>query len=356
MSLQAIVYEDNKLSVLDQLLLPHEHKYIPIKSVEDAYSVIKNMQVRGAPAIAIVAALAVAVSLVNVKTDDLRNYVIESFERLKQSRPTAVNLFQIAYKMRKLAEAYEGEEIRVVVVKEAEDLLARDLRDNHTIGELGSEYVLKLVNKPRLTILTHCNTGSLATSGYGTALGIIRSLNEKGAIERVYCTETRPNNQGSRLTAYELLYDNIASTLITDSTAASIMPKIDAVIVGCDRVARNGDTANKIGTLSLAILAKHFNVPFIVAGPSFSIDMTLPDGEQTKIEERPSRELVMVRGPVVRDFTTHQFGARESVHIAPINVKAYCPVFDVTPADLISAVVTEKAVFTKGPNGYEFKW
>ncbi|EPX71175.1 methylthioribose-1-phosphate isomerase [Schizosaccharomyces octosporus yFS286] len=357
MSLQAIIYNKDGLFVLDQLLLPHQHKYVPVKSIEDSFSVIKNMQVRGAPAIGIVAALSVAVGLKNLEEGkNAKDFVIDSLEYLKQSRPTAVNLFEASHILQNAARSVHPSQVKEKVIQEAEAILDRDLRDNHAIGAAGRQFLLNHYKgtKTKLTILTHCNTGSLATSGYGTALGVIRALYENGNLEHAFCTETRPYNQGSRLTAFELVHDRIPATLVTDSTAASIMHKIDAIVVGADRVTKNGDTANKIGTLNLAILANHFNIPFIVAAPFSSIDLNLASGSQITIEQRPSIEMVTVRGPVVKNSDATEFGDAERVHIAAPGINTYCPAFDVTPAKLIAAVATEKGYFTATNGNFSF--
>ncbi|CAA18878.1 methylthioribose-1-phosphate isomerase Mri1 [Schizosaccharomyces pombe] len=358
MSLQAIIYNEDKLLVLDQLLLPYERKYISVSNVEDAFAVIKKMQVRGAPAIAIVAALSVAVGLKHLSEDaDAKEYVINSFEHLKQSRPTAVNLFETAKFMQGIA-LQEGKNCRNKIIQEAERMLVKDLEDNHNIGTAGRKFLLQhYKDKDKLTVLTHCNTGSLATSGYGTALGIIRSLHESGNLEHAYCTETRPYNQGSRLTAFELVHDKIPATLVTDSTVASIMHKIDAIVVGADRVTRNGDTANKIGTYNLAILAKHFGKPFIVAAPFSSIDTSLASGSQITIEQRPPIEMTTITGPIITDSNSRNLEdpKRVRISIAAPGIDVYSPAFDVTPANLITAIATEKGFYTQQTNNkYDF--
>nr|CAG4644900.1 EOG090X08IP [Leptodora kindtii] len=265
-TLQAIRYDNGKLDILDQLQLPQQCIYIDITSVEDAWRAIRQMKVRGAPAIAIVGCLSLAV----------------------------------------------------------------ELHNNHPNTK--TELLEHVSSRHKLRVLTHCNTGSLATAGYGTALGVIRKLQEKGLLEHVYCTETRPYNQGSRLTAFELVYEKIPATLICDSMAAAAMQRfsIDVVIVGADRVAANGDTANKIGTYQLAVVAQCHSVPFYVAAPSSSIDMNLESGEQICIEERDETEI------------THSVGVR----IAADGIRCWNPAFDVTPARLITGgIVTEKGVF-----------
>lgn len=211
-------------------------------------------------------------------------------------------------------------------------MLQKDIEDNEAIGKEGANDILsKIAGDGLVRILTHCNTGSLATAGYGTALGVVRTLHKLGRLEQVYCTETRPYNQGARLTAYELVHDKIPSTLIVDSMVAALMKQrnISAVVVGADRVAANGDTANKIGTYQIAVLAKHHGVPFYVAAPFTSIDVNIASGEHIVIEERPDREMTHVGD--------HRIAAK--------GITCWNPAFDVTPASLIEAIVTERGVF-----------
>lgn len=275
------------------------------------------------------------------------------------SRPTAVNLSDAARKLRAVVE--KAEEPVKAYIEAAEHMLEDDVADNKAIGQHGAEWLTKdLADGEKISVLTHCNTGSLATAGYGTALGIIRSLHVLGRLEHAYCTETRPYNQGSRLTAYELAHDlpTGMATLITDSMAASLMRsrKIAAVIVGADRVARNGDTANKIGTYQLAIVARWHGVKMVVAAPTTSVDLQTADGEGIEIEMRPGREVLVVKGPVVKD------GSGEEVEVETEKVETivpgvaggvgvYNPSFDVTPGELVDAIVTEKGVAVKDGAG-----
>lgn len=342
MSLQAIVWSSNDLRILDQLVLPQEHNYVPVKNVRDGWNVIYNMQVRGAPAIAIVGCLSLAAELCaeNDAYDtkaELKNAIKEKLEYLVTARPTAVNMRRAAQEMIQLADALEVDsrvgvkEMKQSFVKAAEQMLEKDIADNKAIGDFGAEEIIRTAGgKENLNILTHCNTGSLATAGHGTALGIVRSLHSRKRIGRVYCTETRPYNQGARLTAYELVYEKIPGTLICDSMVAALMrtQQVDAVVVGADRVAANGDTANKIGTYQLAILAQHHGVPFYVAAPRTSIDFDLEDGSGITIETRPSEEM------------THVNGQR----VAAVGIECWNPAFDVTPAALITGIVTELGV------------
>ncbi|KAJ3213656.1 S-methyl-5-thioribose-1-phosphate isomerase [Dinochytrium kinnereticum] len=400
-TLEAIRYRRGSLQILNQLLLPFESVFEDVKGVEDGHAAIKTMKVRGgqnqfllsyygslcnsssetnsvlppAPAIAIVAALSLAVEL-HIQTQHTTSkpfttaltaaeFIKSKLDYLRTSRPTAVNLFEAAARLEAIAGAVGSaaeaspESVVNAYLEAAESMLAKDIQDNKNIGKFGAEFVLKGVGAgDEVNVVTHCNTGSLATAGWGTALGIIRDLNASGKLNHVYCTETRPYNQGGRLTAYELVFEKIPSTLITDSMASALLKqkKIAAIVVGADRVAANGDTANKIGTYQLAITAKYHNVPFIVAAPSTSIDLNLASGELIPIEQRSGIEVVRIRGEVVDDegdLKEHNGLKGEiitsTVHIAAKGVGVWNPSFDVTPASLISAIATEKGIITKAP-------
>ncbi|XP_001604505.1 methylthioribose-1-phosphate isomerase [Nasonia vitripennis] len=340
MTLQAIKWKSGKLEILDQLLLPAQSKYIEVTSVEDGWNAIYKMQVRGAPAIAIVGCLSLAVEIQHKSYEDtkaLLKDVKEKLEYLVTARPTAVNIKLAADDFTRLAtnlshDESSPEDMKKRIISEITSMLEKDVADNKAIGDHGAAEILKThPNEKNLRIITHCNTGSLATAGYGTALGVIRSIHSNGKLEHAYCTETRPYNQGARLTAYELVHDKIPSTLICDDMVAALMKSknISAVVVGADRVVANGDTANKIGTYQIAVLAKHHNVPFYVAAPFTTIDFSIPTGEGIKIEERPANEL------------THVNGTR----IAAEGINVWNPAFDVTPAELITGIVTEKGVY-----------
>ncbi|KAK6152020.1 hypothetical protein DH2020_014655 [Rehmannia glutinosa] len=351
-SLQAICYKRGSLQLLDQRKLPLESTYLDIKDSKDGWDAIKDMVVRGAPAIAIAAALSLAVEVSNVgafsgSTNDAASFLSNKLDYLVSSRPTAVNLSDAATKLKEVVHkaattASEAQTVFQAYIEAAEVMLQDDVASNKAIGCYGASFLQKQQTDPKnISVLTHCNTGSLATAGYGTALGVIRALHEKGVLERAYCTETRPFNQGSRLTAFELVHDNIPATLIADSAAAALMKagQVNAVIVGADRVAANGDTANKIGTYSLALSAKHHGIPFYVAAPLTSIDLSLSSGQEIVIEERSPKELLNARG-----------GLGEQVAASGISV--WNPAFDVTPATVISGIITEKGVITK--DGTEF--
>lgn len=337
MTLEAIRYRTGSLQILNQLLLPHQTVYDDIRSVQDAYEAIKSMKVRGAPAIAIVGCLSLAVELrAGAGGDDPVNFIRESLCHLTSARPTAVNMGRAARELMEFAEnesmEKNSEQLRESVISWIEDMLERDVNDNRKIGNYGAQHILSGVPRDSVTILTHCNTGSLATAGYGTALGVVRSLHALGRLKRVYCTETRPYNQGSRLTAYEAVAEGIPATLITDSMAALTMREMDitAVVVGADRVVANGDTANKVGTYQLAIAAKHHGIPFYVAAASTSCDLSLESGRDIIIEVRPPEELTSING----------------VPVAAPGIEVWNPAFDVTPHQLITGgIITELGVF-----------
>ncbi|VVC35586.1 Hypothetical protein CINCED_3A000645 [Cinara cedri] len=306
MTLQAIRYENGTLEVLDQLLLPKESKYIPILGVEDGWKVINKMQVRGAPAIAIVGCLSLAVEISKEefeKKKALRREVEGKLNYLISARPTAVNMKQAADHLISYInsldndESISAQEMQARFVAAIEAMLEKDISDNRSIGEFGAKAILNSVmDGEQVRILTHCNTGSLATAYFGTALGVVRCLHSASRLENCYFTETRPYNQGARLTAYELIHDKIPSTLVCDSTVAYLMKtaQISAVVVGADRVASNGDTANKIGTYQIAVVAKHHEVPFYVAAPLTSIDFSVNTGDNIVIEERPQIEMTHI--------------------------------------------------------------
>lgn len=345
-TLKAIRYQRGSLLLLDQRKLPLESVYLDIQNSTDGWNAIKDMVVRGAPAIAIAAALSLAVEVFNLEAfngspSDAASFLGQKLDYLVSSRPTAVNLSDAATKLKEViskavASTTEAKGVFQVYIEAAEIMLEDDVASNRAIGSYGASIIQQQTGKRKLSVLTHCNTGSLATAGYGTALGVIRALHSEGVLERAYCTETRPFSQGSRLTAYELVHECIPGTLIADSAAAALMKagRVDAVVVGADRVASNGDTANKIGTYSVALCAKFHNIPFYVAAPLTSIDLSLSSGQEIVIEERSPKELLNARG-----------GLGEAVAAPGISV--WNPAFDVTPADLISGIITEKGVITK---------
>ncbi|KAF6838327.1 S-methyl-5-thioribose-1-phosphate isomerase [Colletotrichum plurivorum] len=371
--LQAVKYTRGRLEVLDQLRLPHEFHYDQVSTSEEAFDCIKSMRVRGAPAIAIVAALAHAVELHNgsctaSSAQDTVSYIDSRLDYLKESRPTAVDLTNAINQLKATIRSAPQDDSKAIIaayIQEAENILQKDLQTNLSIGDHGAQWLKDTVNaspESKISVLTHCNTGSLATSGHGTALGIIRTLFSQQLLQHAFCTETRPYNQGSRLTAFELVYEKIPSTLVTDSMAAALFAlkkepmNIAAVIVGADRVVRNGDTANKIGTYQLAVLAKHHGVKFVVAAPTTSIDLETETGAGIKIEERKSEELTQISGAVVQSDGTVDITQTARVATADQRINVWNPAFDVTPHDLIDAIVTEKGAVVKNADGkFDFR-
>lgn len=353
-TLQSIRYSRGRLQLLDQRKLPHDSVYIDIQDSTAGWHAIRDMVVRGAPAIAISAALSLAVEVANLgpvdwSVNDAISFLQKRLEFLVSSRPTAVNLSDAATKLNdvvlKAANAMsKPEAIFQAYIEAAEVMLMADINDNKAIGSNGAKFILcQNQKRQNLHVLTHCNTGSLATAGYGTALGVIRALHSEGLLETAFCTETRPYNQGSRLTAYELIHEHIPAVLVADSAAAALQKsgRVDAIVVGADRIAENGDTANKIGTYNLAISAFHHGVPFYVAAPLTSVDLSLSSGEQIIIEERSPKEL------------THALGG-QGQQVAPSGISVWNPAFDVTPANLITAIITEKGVITKKDSSTTF--
>jgi methylthioribose-1-phosphate isomerase len=330
-SMKALKWEDNKLCLIDQTMLPHQKKIIQCFNYQDVARSIKEMKVRGAPAIGVTAAYGVVLGILDFEGSNHHEFysrLDDVISTLRETRPTAVNLFWALERMRKTAQNSRSKpinEIKKILLNEAHCMAMEDEETNRKIGTYGE----KLIKKGD-TILTHCNTGALATVGYGTALGIIRAAHEKGKDISVYVDETRPYLQGARLTAWELMEDGIPVTLITDSMAGYFMKKgdIQSIFVGADRVTANGDVANKIGTYSLAVLAKENGIPFYVAAPLSTLDMSLESGDEIEIEERDEREI------------THIGNYR----IAPQGVKVANPAFDITPNIYITAIITEKGV------------
>ncbi|KAJ2793250.1 S-methyl-5-thioribose-1-phosphate isomerase, partial [Coemansia guatemalensis] len=306
--LQAIRWERPQLTILNQLLLPHTSEYVVIRNSADGHHAITSMQTRGAPAIAIVAALSLAAELSSTSFasgQEAREHIHRQLEYLKTSRPTAVNLFDAVAKLKQVVDSCATEDVCNAYVAATEKMLVDDVLDNKRIGKYGSEFIGKRSGGQKVNLLTHCNTGALATAGHGTALGIIRTMWKDELLDHVYCTETRPYNQGARLTAYELMVEKIPSTLVCDSAVSALMRQlllksptcgIGAVVVGADRVAANGDTANKIGTYQLAIAAKHHGCDFIVAAPFTSVDLQVADGRDIVIEERSPKEITAASG------------------------------------------------------------
>ncbi|WP_075617717.1 S-methyl-5-thioribose-1-phosphate isomerase [Paenisporosarcina indica] len=325
----SIEWKNNRLIILDQQKLPHEIDYLTLDTIESVYDAIVTLKVRGAPAIGITAAYGIALAAMNHHTEnmlDFREYVQKDVEYLAESRPTAVNLFwALERTLLSIKVAQTVHEAQELLLKEARQIHIEDEESCRTIGE----YALTLL-EGQSTVMTICNAGSIATAKYGTALAPFHLGRERGKDFSVYACETRPVFQGARLTVWELQQSGVDVTLITDSMAAHTIQtkKIEAIIVGADRIAANGDTANKIGTLNLAILANAFNIPFYVAAPSSTFDLSISDGSAIPIEERQSREVTHIG----------------NLPIAPPNTKVYNPAFDVTPAKYISAIISEKGI------------
>jgi methylthioribose-1-phosphate isomerase len=307
-AVEPIRWKGDRLELLDQRLLPDQLVYVTCRNADEVATAIRDMVVRGAPAIGCAAAFGVA----------LDKGKKEAFEVLAKSRPTAVNLFWALERMKKAKD----------LKKEAEAIYAEDLAANRAMGDLGSAVIPQGAR-----VMTHCNAGALATAGYGTALGVIRSSKHKKIS--VIANETRPYLQGARLTAFEMVQEGIPVTLITDNMAGHLMSRgeVDVIVVGADRIAANGDVANKIGTYQLAVLAKRHGIPFYVAAPLSTFDPKIPDGSRIPIEERPAAEVT---------------GYRDK-RWAPEGVAVRNPAFDVTPAELITGIITERGVVKK-PN------
>ena len=328
---KTIEWRNNTVRMIDQRILPAREVYNVYRDYKGVAKAIKSMVIRGAPAIGVAAAMGVALGALKVRTRDIKVFKreLKKINRLIAStRPTAVNLFWAIERMNGIVDANTHlpvESIKRKLVKEARDICREDIAINKEIGRHGGRLL-----KKRSTVLTHCNAGALATAGYGTALGVIRGAIKQGKTIRVFADETRPFLQGTRLTAWELKKDGIDVTLITDSMAGVMMAEglIDAVVVGSDRIAANGDIANKIGTYTVAILAREHKIPFYVAAPLSTIDLNVKDGSGIPIEERDTKEV------------THTNGRR----VAPKGIKVKNPAFDVTPNRLVTAIITEKGV------------
>ena len=330
MAVRTIQWSNNHVVMLDQRLLPGKEVYRVYRDYCEVARAIRDMVIRGAPAIGVAAAMGVALGALWVKGKNFDREIERIFHTLEKTRPTAVNLFWALERMRRVYIEKRNlgvETVKQLLKQEAQKIYDEDIAANRLLGKFGAKL---LGNATR--ILTHCNAGALATAGYGTALGVIRAMKEAGKEVEVLVDETRPFLQGSRLTAWELKKDKIPVTLLTDSMAGYLMHhgKVDAVIVGCDRVAANGDVANKIGTYGLAVLARRHGIPFYVAGPTSSIDLKCPSGAEVPIEQRNPREV------------SHIFGHA----VTPRGVRILNPAFDITTHDLISAIITEKGVIT----------
>jgi methylthioribose-1-phosphate isomerase len=331
--LPTIEWQDDAVVMIDQRKLPKQEIYVRCKTANEVAKAIKTMVIRGAPAIGVSAAMGLAMGVKKstaTGTRQLSSEFLKSCEVMAATRPTAVNLFWAIERMKQrfaaLAQAGASvADIKAALVVEAQAIHDEDVLSCRTLGAFGATLVPQ-----EATILTHCNAGALATAGYGTALGVIRGAVDAGKTIKVLADETRPFLQGARLTAWELVKDNIDTTVITDNMAGALMREglIDLVVVGADRIAANGDTANKIGTYSVAVLAKENGVPFYVAAPLSTIDLDTPTGAKIPIEERPAKEVTHI-GPS---------------QVTPDGAKVRNPAFDVTPARYITAIVTEKGI------------
>jgi methylthioribose-1-phosphate isomerase len=332
-----VIWNDDRVLLIDQNRLPNEYAVVDVHRYEDMAWAIETMIVRGAPAIGVAAAYGMYLGAREIQTTDRSTFLsqLEAVaKRLRATRPTAVNLFWAIDRMLKVANQTLGsvEHLKSVLLETAQRINAEDLQTCQQIGDRGLE---ALPSNPRkLCLLTHCNAGALATAGYGTALGVVRSAWKAGRLAQVYADETRPRLQGAKLTAWECVQEGIPVTVITDSMAAHCMQRgmVDAVVVGADRIAANGDTANKIGTYSLALIAKAHDVPFFVAAPLSTIDFTISSGDQIPIEERHPSEIYAI------GETT----------LCPVGAEFYNPAFDVTPANLIAAIITEYGAVAPG--------
>lgn len=330
--MKPIEWLGNRIKIIDQTQLPGKLVFAELRSYTEVVAAIKEMKVRGAPAIGVAAAYGIAIGAQNIKAQNKAKFVSQ-FDRILQAfsaaRPTAVNLFRAISQMKKVIETTDDvPKIKQALIDEAKKIHAEEETATERLSQLGAELI-----KDGFTILTHCNAGPLATAGYGTALGVIKAAAEQGKKIEVIATETRPLLQGTRLTAWELMQDNIPVTLITDSMAGYFLrqSKVDCVIVGADRIAANGDTANKIGTYTLAVLAKENGVPFYVAAPTSTIDLSLKSGDGIPIEERNPEEITAIGG----------------IRLAPKGVTAANPAFDITPHQYITAIITEKGIIRK---------
>jgi methylthioribose-1-phosphate isomerase len=331
--IKTVEWTKDGVSMLDQRLLPGEEKYLMLRSYDEVAEAIRKMVVRGAPAIGVSAAMGIALGAnqsVGTSIADLEDDLAYICDVMGRTRPTAVNLFWAIERMKTAFQNARSlrdvEEVKKALTAEALAIFNEDITANRSIGHFGAELI-----PDGATVLTHCNAGALATAGdYGTALGVIRGARDAGKRVAVIADETRPFLQGLRLTAWELAKDNIPVTVITDSMAGHVMKngKVDAVVVGADRIAANGDTANKIGTYMVAVLAREHGIPFYVAAPMTTLDLSLSSGDQIPIEERDGVEITHIKD--------HQ--------MAPDGISVHNPAFDVTPHHFISAIITDKGV------------
>jgi methylthioribose-1-phosphate isomerase len=339
MKFKTIEWKGDRVRLLDQRRLPNEVRYMDCKNASSVAQAIRNMAIRGAPAIGVAAAMGIALAAKKIRShrpDVFRQNMEKVCNQMRQTRPTAVNLFWAIDRMRKIWDqdpSFNVEGMRVRLEEEALRIFEEDLEINRSIGANG-----KILIQDGDGVLTHCNAGGLATAGYGTALGVIFAAWAEGKRFHVFVDETRPLLQGSRLTAWELARQKIPATVLTDNMAGWLMKKkeITLVLVGADRIARNGDTANKIGTYGLAVLSEWHKIPFYIAAPTSTIDISLLTGKDIPVEERAAEEVTHFRG----------------IRITPKEIRAINPAFDITPHDLIHGIITEKGIIRK-PFGRE---
>ena len=340
--IRTVEWENGVVRLIDQSQLPGRFEILDCRDYHAVADAIRELRVRGAPAIGVTASMGIALGAQAIQSTDCKKFIVKVLEicnHFSETRPTAVNLFWAIERMQRILEEDAKssiDDIKVRLVNEAIAIQQEDIAMCRTMGQYGAQLL-----QDGQTILTHCNAGALATAGYGTALGVIRAAWESGKKIQVLADETRPMLQGARLTAWELMQDGIPVTLITDSMAGSFMRqgKIQVCIVGADRIAANGDVVNKIGTYSVAILAKTHDIPFYVAAPYSTIDVKTQTGDDIPIEERAREEVMSVHG---------------SEYIAPNDVNILNPAFDVTPAEYVSGIITERGVFAPGDIAREF--
>jgi len=329
--MKPVEYLGNKIKIVDQTQLPGKLVFVELRSYTEVVAAIKALKVRGAPAVGVAAAYGIALGARDIKAENKARFLSQLDKILHAfaaSRPTAVNLFRAINRMKNAAAAADFAAIKQSLIDEAKAIHADEQAATERLSRIGAGLI-----EDGFTILTHCNAGPLATAGYGTALGVIKAATEQGKKIEVIATETRPLLQGSRLTAWELMQDDIPVTLITDSMAGYFISKgkVNCVLLGADRIAANGDTANKIGSYTLAVLAKENSIPFYVATPTSTIDLSLKSGAEIPIEERNPEEVTSIGG----------------IRLAPKGVKAANPAFDVTPHKYITAIITEKGIIRK---------
>lgn len=328
MTVKTIQWKNDRVVMLDQRLLPHREVYRVYRNYSEVATAIREMVIRGAPAIGVAAAMGVALGAAKAPSKTFDRDFEKIIITLSKTRPTAINLFWALQRMRRIYSESRSRGVEAVqraLKEEAQKIYQEDIAANKQLGKFGASLL-----RNAKQIMTHCNAGALATAGYGTALGVLRALKASGKQFEVFVNETRPFLQGARLTAWELKKEKIPATLITDNMAGYLIQKgkVDAVVVGCDRIAANGDVANKIGTYTLAVLARRHGIPFYVAGPTSSIDVNCRSGDEIPIEQRDPKEV------------SHIFGKP----VAPKGMKIFNPAFDVTAHDLITAIITEKGV------------